>query len=145
MQIHEIKRNTTQKAKRQVGRGGNTGKTSGRGTKGQKARAGSKIRPEIRDRIKKLPKKRGYRFSSITVKPAAINLALISRSFSDGAIVAPETLLSLGLVKRVGGKTPAVKILGHGELTVKNLVFKGCDLSAKALEVVSKVGGKVEK
>jgi large subunit ribosomal protein L15 len=44
-----------------VGRGGKRGKTSGRGGKGQTARAGHKIRPEIRDLIKKLPKRRGSR------------------------------------------------------------------------------------
>ena len=48
-----------------VGRGGKHAKTSGRGGKGQTARAGNKRRPELRDIIKKLPKKRGYRFSSV--------------------------------------------------------------------------------
>jgi len=43
-----------------VGRGGKRGKTAGRGTKGQNARAGRKKRPELRDIIKKLPKRRGY-------------------------------------------------------------------------------------
>ena len=41
-----------------VGRGGKRGKTSGRGTKGQNARAGHKKRPEMRDLIKKIPKQR---------------------------------------------------------------------------------------
>ncbi len=48
-----------------VGRGGKHAKTSGRGGKGQTARAGNKRRPELRDIIKKLPKNRGYRFRSI--------------------------------------------------------------------------------
>jgi len=48
-----------------VGRGGKHAKTSGRGGKGQTARAGNKRRPELRDIIKKLPKNRGYRFKSI--------------------------------------------------------------------------------
>ena len=47
-----------------VGRGGKHAKTSGRGGKGQTARAGNKRRPELRDIIKKLPKLRGYRFNS---------------------------------------------------------------------------------
>ena len=47
---------------RRVGRGqaSTRGKTSGRGGKGQTARAGNKRRPELRDIIKKLPKRRGY-------------------------------------------------------------------------------------
>ena len=57
MQIHTLKRNTSNKKARQVGRGGKRGKTSGRGGKGQTARAGNKRRPELRDIIKKLPKK----------------------------------------------------------------------------------------
>jgi ribosomal protein L19E len=50
--------NSKQKGKR-VGRGGGRGKTSGRGTKGQKARAGHRIMPAIREQLKKLPKMRG--------------------------------------------------------------------------------------
>ena len=48
-----------------VGRGGKHAKTSGRGGKGQTARAGNKRRPGLRDIIKKLPKNRGYRFKSV--------------------------------------------------------------------------------
>ena len=48
-----------------VGRGGKHAKTSGRGGKGQTARAGNKRRPELRDVIKRLPKNRGYKFKSI--------------------------------------------------------------------------------
>lgn len=59
MQFHTIKRKTPNKKSRQVGRGGTRGKTSGRGTKGQNARAGRKKRPELRDFIKRVPKLRG--------------------------------------------------------------------------------------
>src|SRR5258706_11745297 len=58
---------------RRVGRGqGSTrGKQSGRGGKGQTARAGNKRRPELRDMIKKLPKRRGYgKNRARTVNPA---------------------------------------------------------------------------
>ncbi len=59
MQLHNLKKNTGNKKRRQVGRGGKRGKTSGRGTKGQNARAGRKKRPELRDIIKHIPKLRG--------------------------------------------------------------------------------------
>ena len=59
MQFHTIKRKTKNRKARQVGRGGTRGKTSGRGTKGQNARAGRKKRPELRDFIKRIPKLRG--------------------------------------------------------------------------------------
>lgn len=65
MQIHNLKRTHKNKKDRMVGRGGKHAKTSGRGGKGQTARAGNKRRPELRDIIKKLPKNRGYRFKSI--------------------------------------------------------------------------------
>jgi ribosomal protein L15 len=65
MQIHNLKRIHKNKKDRIVGRGGKHAKTSGRGGKGQTARAGNKRRPELRDIIKKLPKNRGYQFKSI--------------------------------------------------------------------------------
>lgn len=65
MQIHNLKREHKNKKDRLVGRGGKHAKTSGRGGKGQTARAGNKRRPELRDIIKKLPKNRGYQFKSI--------------------------------------------------------------------------------
>ena len=65
MQIHNVKRVHKNKMDRIVGRGGKHAKTSGRGGKGQTARAGNKRRPELRDIIKKLPKNRGYQFKSI--------------------------------------------------------------------------------
>ena len=68
MQINNLKRVHKNKKDRLVGRGGKHAKTSGRGGKGQTARAGNKRRPELRDIIKKLPKNRGYRFKSIHKK-----------------------------------------------------------------------------
>lgn len=65
MQIHNLQRTHKNKKDRIVGRGGKHAKTSGRGGKGQTARAGNKRRPELRDIIKKLPKLRGYRFKSV--------------------------------------------------------------------------------
>ncbi|KKQ86528.1 MAG: 50S ribosomal protein L15 [Parcubacteria group bacterium GW2011_GWF2_38_8] len=65
MQINNLKREHKNKKDRLVGRGGKHAKTSGRGGKGQTARAGNKRRPELRDIIKKLPKRRGYKFNSV--------------------------------------------------------------------------------
>lgn len=65
MQIHNLKRLHKNKKDRLVGRGGKHAKTSGRGGKGQTARAGNKRRPELRDIIKKLPKNRGYQFNTV--------------------------------------------------------------------------------
>lgn len=72
MQIHNLKRQHKNKKDRIVGRGGKHAKTSGRGGKGQTARAGNKRRPELRDIIKKLPKNRGYQFKSVR-KPVLLS------------------------------------------------------------------------
>ena len=65
MQFHNLQAKTKRKYARQVGRGSTRGKTAGRGTKGQNARAGRKKRPELRDIIKRIPKLRGRGKSSL--------------------------------------------------------------------------------
>ena len=153
MQIHDLQRRTPNKTSRQIGRGGKRGKTSGRGHKGQKARAGHKIRPEIRDQIKKIPKLRGYRFASIQNKKAVVNLSDISTNYADGDVVSPLTLLEKKLIKRQGGVLPVVKVLGTGELT-KKVTFEKVEFSltagektgvTKKTEKTSKKGTKIEK
>lgn len=128
MQFHQIKPNTRQKRKKRVGRGGKRGTYSGRGMKGQKARAGRKMRPELRDFIKKIPKKRGYRFKA-GPKPQVVNLQDLEKHFKEGEIVSPETLFKKELIGKVKGRMPKdVKVLGKGKLT-KKLEIKGCKLS----------------
>jgi large subunit ribosomal protein L15 len=146
MQIHNIKRKTELKKSVLVGRGGKRGKTSGRGGKGQTARAGHKARPEWRDFIKRMPKLRGYSFQSITsVKDpvTAINLDLINTVFKDGSIVKPSTLFTSGLVNQYKGKNQKIKILGSGEIK-KKITVVGCSVSASAKEKIEKAGGSVK-
>ena len=81
MQIQDIKRRVSNRKKKYIGRGGRRGKTAGRGTKGQNARAGRKKRPEIRDIIKKLPKRRGYRTPSIR-KPVVVKVENDKETYS---------------------------------------------------------------
>ena len=97
MQTHNLKRKTPNKETKIIGRGGTRGKTSGRGGKGQTARAGNKKRPEWRDFIKRMPKLRGYSFQSIkgvNSPVIAINLDIINSVFKDGATVKPSTLFA---------------------------------------------------
>ncbi len=128
----------------QVGRGGKRGKTSGRGGKGQTARAGHKVRPEMRDVIKRLPKLRGRgknSFKGFAEKPAIVSLEALT-IFADGALVSPATLLENGLISKRSGNIPAVKILGDGELT-KKITVEGCAVSKSAKEKIEAVGGAV--
>jgi len=131
MQLHQIKPHRKLKNKKRVGRGGKRGTYSGRGLKGQKSRAGAKIRPALRDLIIRLPKKRGYKFKSIRLKPAIVNLKDIENNFKEGEIVSPRTLLEKKLINRQKGKLPKVKILGQGKLT-KKLKFENCEFSESA-------------
>lgn len=145
MQIHNLKRKTPNKKTMIVGRGGTRGKTSGRGGKGQTARAGHKVRPEWRDIIKRMPKLRGYSFQSITgVKNpvTAVNLNLINDAFKDGATVKPSTLFVAGVVEQYKGKNQKIKILGSGEIK-KKITIVGCTVSKTAKEKIEKAGGKV--
>lgn len=135
MQLHQIKPIHKQKRKKRIGRGGKRGTYSGKGIKGQKSRAGRKLRPEIRDFIKKIPKRRGYRFKSIQSKPEIVNLKDLEKHFQEGEVVSPETLLEKGLIGRIKGRIPEVKILGDGELK-KKLEIKDCKMSKSVKKVL---------
>ncbi len=146
MQIHELKRKTENKKSRQVGRGGKRGKTAGRGTKGQKARAGHKIRPEIRDMIKKLPKLRGYAFNTIKDKPFSITISTIEKKFDNGAEITMASLVSAGLLTMKSGKKRAVKIVGGKTDTTfgKKVTVTGVPVSASVKAAIEKAGGEVK-
>lgn len=142
MQIHNVQREHPNLTKKRVGRGGKRGKTAGRGMKGQKARAGTGIRPDMRDHIKKLPKQRGYRFSSHKTKPEVVNVAFLDQHFESGTRVTPRVLVDAGLVRFSDGKVPQVKVLGDGEIS-KKLEVARCTVSAKAKEKIENAGGTV--
>ncbi len=144
MQLHTLKRHTKRKTKQQVGRGSKRGKTSGRGQKGQTSRAGRKLRPEIREVIKKIPKLRGRGKNSnksFEIKPAILNLEALN-VIDEGTVLTPQKLVDLNLVKLLKGKVPKVKILANGEIT-KALTFKKITISKSAQEKIEKAGGKV--
>ena len=146
MQLHQIKRKTKLTKKRQIGRGGKRGTTAGRGTKGQKARSGHRIRPEIRDAIKKIPKMRGRGKNintSIKTKALIVSLALLAKAFPNGGTVTPQALIEAKVVRARGGGRPVVKILAGGELKVK-LNVSGCQLSATARQAIEQAGGTVK-
>jgi large subunit ribosomal protein L15 len=143
MQLHELKTNKTS-AKR-VGRGGKRGKTSGRGTKGQKSRAGGTPRPELRDIIKKIPKLRGHgKNRGATVvgsrkSATVVTLSDLEGAFSSGEVVTRQSLVDKGLLS---GNNP-VKILGNGSLT-NSLTIQGIPMSTTARASIEKAGGKIE-
>ena len=147
MELSTLTRSPHERRSRRVGRGGKRGKTSGRGGKGQTARAGNKRRPEWRDIIKKIPKRRGYgRNRGRTYVPyvasVGVNLDMLSKHFKDGDMVSPGTLFKMDIIRKVSGKVPPVKILAEGELS-KKLTFKGVEFSKTSRDKIGKAGGVI--
>ena len=145
MQIHQLKPTTKNRKPRKVGRGGKRGTYSGKGIKGQKSRSGRRMRPELRDIIKKIPKMRGYRFNTVkqySVWP--VNLSVLEKAFSNGSRVTPSSLVKMGVIELYKGKNPKVKILGTGEI-VKKLNVSGCAISGEAKAKIEKAGGTVKE
>ncbi len=145
MQLHELKPIHKKKSRKRVGRGGKRGTYSGRGIKGQKARAGRRLQPAIRSLIKRYPKLRGYRFKPLLEKPVILNIETLEKKFQSGDKVNPQILLEKKLIRRIKGKTPEVKILGRapGKLT-KKLIIEGCQVSKSAREEIEKAGGTIK-
>lgn len=143
MQLHNIKKENPNKKARQVGRGGSRGKTSGRGGKGQTARAGNKRRPQMRDIIKKLPKLRGRgksAFKSIESQYQSVTLAALQTLNAE--VINRDVLLKNGIIKRDGGVLPQVKIVGNTPVSKKLIIAKGIKSSKGAKDIIEKAGGQ---
>ena len=143
MQFHQLKPIYKKEFKKRIGRGGKKGTYSGRGTKGQRARSGRRLKPLIRDLIKRYPKLRGYKFKALEFKPAIVNIQILEKKFKEGDIINSQTLLKRKLVSKIKGKMQKVKILGRGEIT-KKLIIEGCQVSKQAKEKIEKLGGKIK-
>jgi large subunit ribosomal protein L15 len=146
MQINQLKRKTPNKKRMTVARGGKRGKTSGRGGKGQSARAGNKRRPEWRDIIKRLPKLRGRgvnQHKPVSTRPVVVNIGLIEEVFEKGGDITPTILVENFVISTMSGKIPRVKILGDGDVK-KKFTISGCTVSASAKAKIEKAGGSVK-
>lgn len=148
MQTHQIRRSHELKKKKLVARGGKRGKTAGKGGKGQTARAGHRVRPAMRDIIKKLPKLRGHgknRSQSVFDRgpEKVVNVAALN-TLPEGTVVTAALLHEKGIVSLVVGKLPKIKILGNGDLTVK-LTISGLSVSASAKTKIEALGGAIQE
>jgi len=147
MRLHQLKPIHKGKSRKRIGRGGKRGTYSGRGVKGQKARAGNKVRAGFTggdtSLIKRLPKKRGS-VGAVKIKKGAklgrrvkvvvLNLKDIEKKFAKDRglkVISPKELIKKGLVSRMKGRIPPIKILGQGELK-KKFHFKNIKLSKNA-------------
>ena len=143
MQLHELKPKHKNRNKRRVGRGGKKGSYSGHGIKGQNARAGRKLEPIIRGLIKRYPKLKGYRSFRFDKDFAVVNLDVLEKNTVDGEIINPENLIKKGIVSKIKGKMPRVKLLGTGKIT-KKIVVENCKASKSAKEAIEKAGGSIK-
>jgi large subunit ribosomal protein L15 len=126
-----------------VGRGigAGTGKTAGRGNKGQLSRTGYSQRPGFEGGqmplYRRIPK-RGFH-NPFRKEFAIVNLEQLA-GFASGETITPERLQEAGLVKKVGD---GIKILGEGELKAA-LTIQAHAFSKSAREKILQAGGKVE-
>ncbi|MCI8395792.1 MULTISPECIES: 50S ribosomal protein L15 [Eubacteriales] len=131
------------KERKRIGRGygAGTGKTAGKGHKGQKARAGHGMRPGFEGGQMPLQRripKRG--FNNIFAKDiVSVNVGSLN-GFEDGAAVDAAALMEAGIIKKCGD---GVKILANGELT-KKLTVKASAFSEAAKAKIEAAGGKAE-
>ena len=144
MNLNELKPTAGARKKEvRVGRGigSGSGKTCGRGHKGQKARSGGGVRPGFEGGqmpiYRRLPK-RG--FKNIWAKKfAEVNVETLNR-FDEGAEVDAVALVEYGVLKNV---LDGVKILGKGEIT-KKLTVRAQAFTKSAKEKIEAAGGTAE-
>ncbi len=148
MKLNELRDNdgATKKRKR-VGRGpgSGTGKTAGRGIKGQKSRSGVAIKGYEGGQMpiyQRLPK-RGFNKPN-RKKFAVVNLGLIQKFVDDGKLdaaqpITEDVLVASGLVRR---KLDGVRVLAKGDITTK-LMLDVTGASRTAIEAVEKAGGSL--
>lgn len=144
MRMNELKPSSRfRKQKKRVGRGRGSGhgKTACRGTKGQRSRSGSSIRPGFEGGqmpLKRRLPKRG--FTNIFKKRYAVVNIKDLNIFEEGTLVDNEVLIKRGLIK---GNYDGIKVLGDGEIT-HPITLKVHRFSKNAKDKIEAAGGKVE-
>jgi large subunit ribosomal protein L15 len=144
MELHNLKptKGSTH-AKKRLGRGtgSGTGKTAGKGHKGQNARSGGGTRPGFEGGqtpwFKRIPK-RGFT-NHFRKEYATVNVSELNK-YEDGTVVTIELLLQDRLVRKV---LDGVKILGDGNLDRK-LTVKANKFTGSAVEKIEAAGGSIE-
>ena len=139
MKLNELE--TLKVNRKRIGRGpgSGTGKTSGKGHKGQNARSGGGVRPGFEGGQLPLYRrlsKRGFNNYNFRINYATVNVGDLER-FAEGTEVTKELLIETGLVKK---ELDGIKILGNGDLT-KKLTVKANKFSSSAKAKIENVGG----
>lgn len=146
MRIHDLRPAAgSRKPGKRLGQGigSGLGKTGGKGTKGQQARAGGGVRPGFEGGQMPLYRrtpKRGFSNFRFAKNYQIVNVADLDARFEAGMEITVNELYRSGLVKKL---TDPVKVLGDGEMT-KNLHVKVDAFSGQAIEKIEASGGKAE-
>ncbi len=145
MRLHDLKPNEGAKRRRKrLGRGesSGTGKTAGRGHKGQKSRSGGGVRIGFEGGqmpiYRRLPK-RGFNNAQFKTVYAVVNVGLLEERFEAGATIDEAALREAGIVK---GRYDGLKVLGDGEIS-KALTVNADRVSASAKAKIEAAGGAV--
>ena len=151
MKLNEVKDNPgATKNRKRVGRGigSGTGKTSGSGHKGQKARSGVSINGFEGGQMpihRRLPK-RGFtnifRKKYVEVNLGRLQAAIDSGRLDAGKPVDAAALVGAGVISKA---RDGVRILGKGELTAKKIEIHAAGASKSAIAAVEAAGGKIVK
>ena len=145
MKLNELKYNEgSKKDIKRLGRGSSsgTGKTSGKGHKGQNARSGGGVKPTFEGGqlplYRRLPK-RGFSNAMFKTTYSIRNVSDLNM-FDEGTVVTPELLKEMGIIKK---QLSGVKVLGNGSLE-KKLTVRANVFSNSAKEKIEAAGGKAE-
>ena len=145
MKLNELSPSVPKRNRKRIGRGNSSGwgKTAGKGSNGQKSRAGGGVKPYFEGGqmpiYRRVPK-RGFSNTIFKKEYTVISLSFLNDNFEDGEVVSLETLFNKCLIKK--GRD-GVKILGNGELN-KKLTVKVHKISKSAKAAVEAKGGTVE-
>lgn len=146
MKLNELKPALgSKKTRKRVGRGESSGlgKTCGKGSNGQKSRAGASIQGGFEGGqmplIKRVPK-RGFSNYPFKKEYAVINVMDLEELFDNGTEITAELLLESGVIKKV---LDGIKVLGDGDIT-KKFTVKVQKISESAKNKIEAAGGKVE-
>lgn len=144
MKLHELQYTEgARKTRKRVGRGtsSGTGKTAGRGQKGQGARSGGGKKPGFEGGqtplFMRLPKRGFTNFNKLEY--AIVNLDQLN-TFEAGTVVCPKALKEAGLIKK---ELDGVKVLGNGAIE-KKLTVQAAKFSKSAVAAIEAAGGKTE-
>lgn len=144
MKLHELQpAEGSKKSSFRVGRGhgSGSGKTAGKGHKGQNARSGGGVRPGFEGGQmplhRRLPKRGFTNIFATNYSEVAISKLNI---FEDGTVVTSDLLKSSGILKKL---EDGVVVLGYGELQ-KKLTVQAKRFTKSAVEKIEAAGGKVE-